>query len=105
MIRTWAGLVAIVLGVAVTADRQAAEGEPRFTEVYQAGDGGSHTFRIPSVIAARNGTLLAFAEARRLGASDAGDIDLVVKRSRDGGRSWSPLELVGDDGPNTVGNP
>ena len=40
-----------------------------------------------------------------MGASDAGDIDLVVKRSHDGGRSWSPLQVVGDNGANTFGNP
>lgn len=79
--------------------------DPRFTEVYVAGEKGYNTFRIPSVIAAGNGTLLAFAEARREGAGDAGDIDLVLKRSHDGGHSWSPLQVVGDNGPNTFGNP
>ena len=34
-----------------------------------------------------------------------GDIDLVLKRSEDGGVSWSPLQVVGDNGPNTFGNP
>jgi sialidase-1 len=77
----------------------------RQTDVFIAGQDGYHTFRIPSVIATAKGTLLAFAEARRAGAADAGDIDLVVKRSRDGGASWSSLQLVANDGPNTVGNP
>ena len=79
--------------------------EPRFTEVYVAGESGYHTFRIPSVIATSKGTLLAFAEGRRSSAGDAGDIDLVLKRSHDGGVSWSPLQVVGDNGPNTFGNP
>jgi sialidase-1 len=79
--------------------------EPRYTEVYVAGEGGYHTFRIPSVIATEKGTLLAFAEARRTSARDSGDIDLVVKRSRDGGASWSSLQVVGDNGPHTFGNP
>jgi sialidase-1 len=78
---------------------------PRFTDVYVAGDGGYHTYRIPSVIATPEGTLLAFAEGRRAGAADAGDIDLVLRRSSDGGASWSPLRVLWDDGPNTVGNP
>jgi sialidase-1 len=103
LIRAWAGLVVVGLSAAVAA-QPPSEG-PRFTEVYQAGEAGFHTFRIPSLLAARHGTLLAFAEARREGAADAGDIDLVVKRSRDGGASWSPLQVVGDDGTNTVGNP
>ena len=105
MVRACAWL-AIAVGVSAGAiARQDDPAGPRLTEVYQAGDAGYHTFRIPSLIAARNGTLLAFAEARREGAADAGDIDLVVKRSRDGGRTWSPAQVVGDNGPNTFGNP
>ena len=79
--------------------------EPRYTEVYTSGEKGYNTFRIPSVIGTARGTLLAFAEGRRDGAGDAGDIDLVLKRSEDGGVSWSPLQVVGDNGPNTFGNP
>jgi sialidase-1 len=105
MIRELAWLVVVGLGFGGLAARAAPVPGPRFTEVYQAGEAGYHTFRIPSLIAARNGTLLAFAEARREGAADAGDIDLVVKRSRDGGRTWSPALVVGDNGPNTFGNP
>ena len=105
MVRAWAWLVlAVVVSAGAIARQDDATG-PRLTEVYQAGDAGYHTFRIPSLLAARNGTLLAFAEARREGAADAGDIDLVVKRSRDGGRTWSPAQVVGDNGPNTFGNP
>jgi sialidase-1 len=78
---------------------------PRLIEVFVAGERDYHTFRIPSVIATPAGTLLAFAEGRRTGAGDAGDIDLVLKRSLDDGASWSPLQVVGDNGPNTFGNP
>ncbi len=78
---------------------------PLMVDVYRTGEAGYDTFRIPSVIAAADGTLLAFAEGRRISASDTGDIDLVVKRSRDGGATWSALAVVGDNGPNTFGNP
>jgi sialidase-1 len=78
---------------------------PQYSDVYVAGEGGYQAYRIPSVIATTRGTLLAFAEARRTGTGDAGDIDLVVKRSHDRGDSWSPLQIVGDNGPNTFGNP
>jgi sialidase-1 len=77
----------------------------RYADVFVAGEGGYHTFRIPSAIATRKGTLLAFAEGRRAGAGDAGDIDLVLKRSHDDGTSWSQLQVVGDNGPDTFGNP
>jgi sialidase-1 len=74
-------------------------------DAYVGGEGGYHTYRIPSVILTPRGTLLAFAEGRRDTGADAGDIDLVLKRSRDGGRSWSALQVVGDNGSNTFGNP
>jgi sialidase-1 len=56
-------------------------------------------------VATQSGTLLAFAEGRKNNCGDAGDIDLVVKRSEDGGKSWSGLSVVWDDAANTCGNP
>jgi sialidase-1 len=97
-----------VLAMSCAFTRSPAESparEPQYTDVYVAGDGAYHTYRIPSVIATTNGTLLAFAEGRRNGAGDAGDVDLVVRRSQDGGTSWSPIQVIGDNGPNTFGNP
>ncbi len=70
-----------------------------------SGQDGYHTYRIPSVIKAANGSLLAFAEARKASGSDTGNIDLVMKRSTDGGRTWSALQIVWDDADNTCGNP
>ncbi len=78
---------------------------PEHVTVFKAGEHGYHTFRIPAVVRTPKGSLLAFAEGRRQGAADAGDIDLVMRRSDDGGGSWSPLVIVGDDGPDTFGNP
>jgi len=73
--------------------------------VFRAGDDGYHTFRIPALAVTRRGTLLAFCEGRRYSRSDTGDIDLVLKRSLDGGRTWSKLQIVADHGPDTIGNP
>jgi sialidase-1 len=78
---------------------------PTSADIFVAGQDGYHTFRIPSLIVTPKGTLLAFAEGRRTGGADAGDIDLVLKRSRDDGASWSAMQVVADDGANTVGNP
>jgi sialidase-1 len=79
--------------------------DPLETDVYVAGQDGYHTYRIPSVILTAKGTLLAFAEARRAGRGDAGDIDLVIKRSTDGGATWSAQQVIGDNGTGTFGNP
>ncbi|HWR52077.1 MAG TPA: sialidase family protein [Bryobacteraceae bacterium] len=74
-------------------------------EVFQAGEDGYHTFRIPAIVATKQGTLLAFCEGRRGSGSDSGDIDLLVKRSFDKGRTWSKTAIVADLGTDTVGNP
>ncbi len=79
--------------------------DPVRTPVFVSGRGGYHTYRIPSLLVTPRGTLLAFAEGRRHGAGDAGDVDLLVKRSADGGRTWEPAQTVWDDGPHTCGNP
>jgi len=78
---------------------------PAGTPVFAKGEGGVDTFRIPAVVRTKTGTLLAFAEARWGSVSDTGDIDLVVKRSTDGGKTWGEMITVWDDGPNTCGNP
>ncbi|HEX5025626.1 MAG TPA: sialidase family protein [Agriterribacter sp.] len=73
--------------------------------VYKSGENGYLCFRIPAIVTTNKGTLLAFAEARRNGCGDAGDIDLVVKRSANGGKTWTAMEIVWNDGENTCGNP
>ncbi|GGV35516.1 neuramidase [Streptomyces longisporoflavus] len=68
-------------------------------------DPGYACYRIPAVVKTVKGTLLAFAEGRVNDCSDAGDIDLVLKRSHDGGRTWSPLQVVNEGAGDTHGNP
>ena len=97
--------VALVVGLGAIAATQAPASAPALVDVYVAGEGAYHTYRIPSLIVTRTGTLLAFAEGRRQAAADSGDIDLVLKRSVDGGQSWSAAQVLGDNGPNTFGNP
>ncbi|MEU9332506.1 sialidase family protein [Streptomyces sp. NPDC048290] len=70
-----------------------------------AQDPGYACFRIPAIVRSTQGTLLAFAEARVLNCGDATDIDIVVKRSTDGGRTWGPLQVVSEGGGDTHGNP
>src|SRR5688572_4219707 len=74
-------------------------------EVFTAGEDGYHTYRIPAIAVTRAGTVLAFAEGRKRGTSDTGDIDLVLKRSEDGGKTFSKSQVIWDDGANTCGNP
>lgn len=73
--------------------------------VWTSSENGYHTYRIPSVIRAKTGDLLAFCEGRVSSRSDAGDIDLLMKRSSDGGTTWSDQVIVWNDGAHTCGNP
>ncbi len=74
-------------------------------EIYRAGENGYASYRIPALIATKKGTLLAFCEGRRNSASDTGDIDVVLRRSSDGGKTWSSMQVVADAGSDTFGNP
>ncbi|ARF58324.1 sialidase family protein [Streptomyces gilvosporeus] len=66
---------------------------------------GYSCFRIPAIVKSTRGTLLAFAEGRVHDCGDAGNIDLVVKRSTDGGLTWGPLQIINHGDGNTHGNP
>lgn len=76
-----------------------------YNHIYKSNEGGYYCFRIPAIIKTKQGTILAFAEARKNNCGDEGDIDLVVKRSTDKGKTWSALSVVWTDGENTCGNP
>ena len=73
--------------------------------VFKSGTNGYNTFRIPSIIKTKSGALLAFAEGRKNNASDSGDIDLVLRRSENNGKTWGDLIVIRDDGDNVCGNP
>lgn len=76
------------------------------TNVFTSGQNGYHTYRIPSLIITQKGTVLAICEGRRNNRRDHGDIDLLIKRSEDGGKTWSPQQVVyGEAGDITIGNP
>lgn len=75
------------------------------TDVFVSGQEGYHTYRIPAVIRAKDGALLAFCEGRKSAGGDSGNIDLLLKRSTDGGRTWGAQQVIWDDEANTCGNP
>ncbi len=62
-------------------------------------------YRIPALTVSTRGTILAFAEARRTDGADIGNIDAVLRRSEDGGKTWGPEIVVWDDGDQSVNNP
>ena len=76
--------------------------------LWVGGEDGYHTYRIPALLTTKQGSLLAFCEGRRNTRQDYGDIDLLVKRSTDGGKTWSSHQIVYEEGGTeaiTIGNP
>lgn len=58
-----------------------------------------HTFRIPGMVVAEDGTLLVFAEGRRGDGSDPRSDknapgDIVLRRSTDNGKTWGPIVVI-----------
>ena len=81
------------LGCAAVPRPSRAPTAPVFERVRleQSGDAGVHTYRIPALAVATDGTLIAAFDARNDSPGDLpGNIDVMVRRSRDLGRSWSP---------------
>lgn len=100
--KLWLVQLAIVV-FSVTEIQGAGLAAP--VDVFTAGIDGYSSFRVPAVATAPDGTLLAFCEGRHQSAADHGRIDVVLRRSRDAGCSWSLLQVVWADGTNTCGNP
>lgn len=73
--------------------------------LFPSGKDGYHTYRIPALAVTGKGTVLAFCEGRKNSWGDSGDIDLLVKRSTDNGKTWSNQQVIWDDGSNCCGNP
>lgn len=73
--------------------------------VFVSGEEGYKSFRIPAIICLPNHDLLAFCEGRVDHAGDFGHINMVMKRSSDNGKTWSPLKVVARNGDLQVSNP
>src|SRR2546427_5634459 len=56
--------------------------------LFVAGEGGYFCYRIPALVVTTKGTILALCEARKHDCNDWDDIDIVMRRSFDNGKSW-----------------
>ncbi|MFI4912814.1 MAG: exo-alpha-sialidase [Sedimentisphaeraceae bacterium JB056] len=96
-------------GASVAIKSLEVEGEfeavPQKVKVFTCGENGYAYYRIPAIIRAKDGTLLAFAEGRHDSLHDNGNIDQVIKRSFDNGKSWSDFKVLHDNGNYNASNP
>lgn len=75
------------------------------TNLFEARTEGYYTYRIPGIIVTSKGTVLAYCEARQDSRSDWANIDILMRRSTDGGKTWGPRQKLADIGNSTVNNP
>ena len=65
------------------------------TALFDTGYADSRSYRIPSLVKTRMGTLIAGADQRTSVSNDAPNhINFVIRRSADGGKTWGPLQTV-----------
>ncbi len=113
----------VVLAALVSLPVVLSAAEPVKTDLFVANEGGYQLYRIPGIVVSTRGTVLAYCEALKSDRGDWGTIDVLLRRSIDGGRTWLPrqqiVHLEGDlpinpvaaaqnldkPGENTVNNP
>ena len=65
--------------------------------LFESGQQGVHTYRIPALVTTNSGTLIACCDARINSGGDLpNNIDTVIRRSTDGGKSWLPIQNIID---------
>jgi len=77
----------------------------QFAPVFTPGDQPGQAYRIPAMVVLPGDNVLAFAESRQEAMSDLLNIDIVERRSADGGSTWTPIQVVEDMGTQTVHSP
>ena len=85
-----------------------AREQPLFeqTVLFRQGDAGVHTYRIPALLETAKGTLLAVVDARHDSSTDLpAHISLMIRRSHDRGRTWSPAVFLRQVKEGGVGDP
>ncbi|MCW5982769.1 MAG: exo-alpha-sialidase [Bryobacteraceae bacterium] len=96
------GLLLHVIFFAALGGATLAAAEPLLEKIdlFEAGKDGYALYRIPGIAVTRTGTALAYCEARKTDRGDWGAIDIYLRRSEDGGRTWAQrTKVAGIEGP------
>ena len=78
---------------------------PLEIQLFKNSEGEYACYRIPAIIKTQEGTLMAFAEGRKTGCSDFGNVDILLRMSYDDGLHWTEMEVVAEFGELQAGNP
>ncbi len=100
--RTSAALTVVVMGLTLSQGiRGAAESEePTRRALFVSGQGGYPRVRIPALLLTQRSALLAFSGgwkghvSNRNNLSSTGEVDMLLRRSFDGGKTWEPIQVL-----------
>jgi sialidase-1 len=98
-------LLALALTVVVANCGVSAEPLLERVTLFEEGRDGFTLYRIPGIVVTSRGSVLAYCEARKFSTADRGEIEIHLRRSTDGGRSWSSPQQVAHLGERLPRNP
>ncbi len=84
-----------------TSRSEAAAAEPQLSVVFDGKEGKYEVLRTPQLLVTKAGTFLAFAQGRS-SSHDRSDNDIILKRSTDGGVTWSKFQVIADEGKDSL---
>ena len=101
----WIGYIVILCSIMMSCQSNPTLTHEKYAyTVFQTGNFDYACYRSPAIIRANNGRLLAFAEARKNNCEDS-DVDIMMRSSRDEGKTWNDPVIVWSDSTNTCGSP
>lgn len=96
--------VLLALTILISFPLPGFSGDPETVDVFVPKADGFASIRIPAVVVSNKGTVLAFAEGRAADADQAKN-KIILKRSTDGGKTWSKIAIIAEDGDKALNNP
>jgi sialidase-1 len=97
-----ATLLLIPLALFLATSATAAEPSLEKADLFESGKDGYVLYRIPGIVVTAKGTVLAYCEARKSDKGDWGTIDILLRRSTDGGKTFGEPQKIADvPGPKT----
>ena len=98
-------LISLITAFALGQTLSGADPYIEKVDVFPAGMNGITLYRIPGIVVTPKGTVLAYCEARRDSRADWGEIEVHLRRSLDGGKTWLPVQHIAHHGERSEGNP
>ena len=94
-------ILCFLAALCLASRSEAAAPDPQLSLVFEYGEGNYPVIRTPQLLVTKAGTYLAFAQGRS-SSHDRSDNDIILKRSSDGGKTWSKFQVIADEGKDSL---